>query len=200
MKNLVLKSFIASSLLASFAFANGAFIGVDVGYNFKSEFDLSTNEISNIQKAKDKNTELGIKGGYDFDMFKVYGGYYYQTEAKDKIISNLNTKIAWKIHKLVAGADWTPNITTDLKAVIGAYVGFSRIDAEISTKIIGRNFSNYGNNNGVVYGGKIGAAYSFDEHNEVEFGVKAEKSKYSEDKADYDVNIIGAYLGYSYKF
>ena len=61
-----------------------------------------------------------------------------------------------------------------------------------------------GNATGWILGAKVGAEYSINENNAVEFGLKADRTKYRS-IAKYDnVKIketnVGLYMGYTYKF
>ena len=53
-----------------------------------------------------------------------------------------------------------------------------------------------------LVGTRLGAEYSFDKNNALEFGIKADRSWYStdEDLDNLKSTDIGAYLGYTYKF
>ncbi|MEH1009615.1 hypothetical protein QM027_00200 [Campylobacter concisus] len=100
MKNCVLKSVLALSLAGSFALAQGGFVGVEGGYDFSSK--LKDNDGLSF---KDNRPNLGIKGGYDFDVARVYGGYFYHTEAKDNFNYTDNgvkhdVSIKWTTHKI----------------------------------------------------------------------------------------------------
>ena len=145
MKNCVLKSVLALSLAGSFALAQGGFVGVEGGYDFSSK--LKDNDGLSF---KDNRPNLGIKGGYDFDVARVYGGYFYHTEAKD----NFNytddgvkhdVSIKWTTHKFVVGGDYTPAITDNFKLIAGLYTGISVVNfkARLYTNTL-KNFNFWG--------------------------------------------------------
>ena len=201
MKNCVLKSVLALSLAGSFALAQGGFVGVEGGYDFSSKLKAKDG-IS----AKDSRPNIGIKGGYDFDVARVYGGYFYHTEAKDNksgalanISGNLDTK--WTTHKFVIGGDYTPAITDNFKLIAGLYTGISVMNfkSRLNTNVVRASYDV--TKSGWLLGTRLGAEYSFDGHNAIEFGVKADRSWYDADYAkDLKATDIGAYLGYTYKF
>ncbi|MCR4941687.1 MAG: porin family protein [Campylobacter sp.] len=184
MKKIFLKSLVASSLLASLALADdGVFIGLQTGYNFQSRAEGAHSE-----KYKDKNAEIGFKAGYDFDMFRAYGSYYYETQAKDK-------EAKWRSHNFIVGGDYTPMIFDDFKAVVGAYIGVAKVKLEDTSSNGGKD-----SDTGVVYGGKLGGAYDFDEHNQAELGFKAERLRFDTHHVKADINNYGIYMGYNFKF
>ena len=200
MKNCVLKSVLALSLASSFALAEGGFVGLEGGYDFSSKI---TSEGDGL---KDNRPNIGIKGGYDFDVARVYGGYFYHTEAKDNksgalanISGNLDTK--WTTHKFVVGGDYTPTIANNFKLIAGLYTGVSVINLKSHVKN-NKAWATYDlTQSGFLFGTRLGAEYSFDGHNAIEFGVKADRSWYDADYAeDLKATDIGAYLGYTYKF
>ena len=55
-----------------------------------------------------------------------------------------------------------------------------------------------------MLGARIGAEYSINENNAVEFGLKADRTKYSSiakyDNAKIKETNVGLYMGYTYKF
>ena len=198
MKNCVLKGVLALSLASSFALAQGGFVGLEGGYDFSSKLKAKDG-IS----AKDSRPNIGIKGGYDFDVARVYGGYFYHTEAKDNksgalanISGNLDTT-----HKFVIGGDYTPTIANNFKLIAGLYTGVSVINLKSHVKN-NKAWATYDlTQSGFLFGTRLGAEYSFDGHNAIEFGVKADRSWYDADYAeDLKATDIGAYLGYTYKF
>ena len=206
MKNCVLKSVLALSLAGSFALAQGGFVGVEGGYDFSSK--LKDNDGLSF---KDNRPNIGIKGGYDFDVARVYGGYFYHTEAKDNFNYTDNgvkhdVSIKWTTHKFVIGGDYTPTIGENLKLVAGLYTGLSilNLKANISASNGTKTYSNTYDvtKAGFLLGARLGAEYSFDKNNALEFGIKADRSWYStdEDLDNLKSTDIGAYLGYTYKF
>ena len=203
MKNCVLKGVLALSLASSFALAEGGFAGVEGGYDFSSK-------LTSGGSIKDNRPNIGIKGGYDFDTARVYGGYFYHTKAKDSdraTLDNITGKadFKWTTHKFVIGGDYTPTIGENLKLVAGLYTGLSilnlkaNISASNGTKTRSDTYDI--TKAGFLLGARLGAEYSFDKNNALEFGLKADRSWYSAEEFDsLKTTDIGAYLGYTYKF
>ena len=201
MKNCVLKGVLALSLASSFALAEGGFAGVEGGYDFSSKL---------AGGLKDNRPSIGIKGGYDFDTARVYGGYFYHTKAKDsdrETLDNITGKadFKWTTHKFVIGGDYTPTIGENLKLVAGLYTGLSilNLKANVSASNGTKTYSNTYDvtKAGFLLGARLGAEYSFDKNNALEFGLKADRSWYSAEEFDsLKTTDIGAYLGYTYKF
>ena len=203
MKNCVLKGVLALSLASSFALAEGGFAGVEGGYDFSSKLTIG-------DSIKDNRPNIGIKGGYDFDTARVYGGYFYHTKAKDsdrETLGNITGKadFKWTTHKFVIGGDYTPTIGENLKLVAGLYTGLSilnfkaNVSASNGTRTESATYDT--TKAGFLLGARLGAEYSFDKNNALEFGVKADRSWYDADYAeDLKATDIGAYLGYTYKF
>ena len=200
MKNCVLKSVLAFSLAGSFALAQGGFVGVEGGYDFSSKLTDDTGS------AKDSRPNIGIKGGYDFGVARVYGGYFYHTEGKKSNKGSVNgvsgtIDAKWTNHKLVVGGDYTPAITDNFKLIAGLYTGISIIDLNLEARSSTVRATYDLTQAGWLFGARLGAEYSFDEHNALEFGVKADRSWYDTDEIkNLKSTDIGAYLGYTYKF
>lgn len=205
MKNVVLKVALGLSLASAAALAQGAFVGVEGDYSFNS--NLTAKSDNGKSKAKKAQPGLGIKAGYDFDVARVYGGYFYHTEAKD----NFNytddgvkhdVSIKWTTHKFVVGGDYTPAITDNFKLIAGLYTGVSVVNfkARLYTNTLKATYDT--TKAGWLVGTRLGAEYSFDKNNALEFGIKADRSWYStdEDLDNLKSTDIGAYLGYTYKF
>ena len=200
MKNCVLKSVLALSLAGSFALAQGGFVGLEGGYDFSSKI---TSEGDGL---KDNRPNIGIKGGYDFDVARVYGGYFYHAEAKNSENDTLNgvdgtVNMKWTTHKFVVGGDYTPTIANNFKLVAGLYTGLSVIDLNLEARSSTVRATYDLTQAGWLFGARLGAEYSFDEHNALEFGVKADRSWYDTDEIkNLKSTDVGAYLGYTYKF
>lgn len=203
MKSLGFKLVLLSSLACLNAFAEGAFIGIDTDYSFRSEHKIKNGDDENV-KFNDGQFGVGLKAGYDFDGFRVYAKYSYDPKAS-KYFSDAKEDVKWETHKFVVGADYTPAINDDFKFVAGGYAGYVRQNFNLRP-----NNSKYNENfsiNGIVLGAKVGGIYNIDKHNEIEFGYNIEYAKYS-NKAlldggasnnHYETNH-GLYLGYNYKF
>ena len=192
MKNCVLKSVLALSLASSFALAEGGFVGLEGGYDFSSK-------LTSGDSIKDSRPNIGIKGGYDYDVARVYGGYFYHAEAKDNYSNILDAK--WTNHKFVIGGDYTPTIAENFKLVAGLYTGLSVINFNATANTNAGRLIYDVTKSGWLFGTKLGGEYSFDKNNVLEFGLKADKSWYSSsDYVDLKTTDVGAYIGYTYKF
>ncbi len=199
MKNVVLKVALGLSLASAAALAQGAFVGVEGDYSFSSK--LKANSDNGTTKVKKAQPGLGLKAGYDFDVARVYGAYIYDFQAKKSLGDEDGTIIKWKTHKFIVGADYTPNVAKDLKLVLGGYTGFSKL------KLRGGDAENpmeSASTNGWILGARVGAEYSINENNAVEFGLKADRTDYGKiskfDFVDTKETNIGLYMGYTYKF
>ena len=199
MKNVVLKVALGLSLASAVALAQGAFVGVEGDYSFNS--NLTAKSDNGKSKAKKAQPGLGIKAGYDFDVARVYGAYIYDFKVKKTANDEDKSVAEWKTHKFIVGADYTPSVAKDLKLVLGGYTGFSKL------KLRGGDAENpmeSASTNGWILGAKVGAEYSINENNAVEFGLKADRTKYRSiakyDNAKIKETNVGLYMGYTYKF
>ena len=199
MKNVVLKVALSLSLASATALAQGAFVGVEGDYSFNS--NLTAKSDNGKSKAKKAQPGLGIKAGYDFDVARVYGAYIYDFKVKKTANDEDKSVAEWKTHKFIVGADYTPSVAKDLKLVLGGYTGFSKL------KLRGGDAENpmeSASTNGWILGAKVGAEYSINENNAVEFGIKADRTDYGKiskfDMIDAKETNIGLYMGYTYKF
>ncbi len=61
-----------------------------------------------------------------------------------------------------------------------------------------------GNATGWILGARVGAEYSINENNAVEFGLKADRTDYGKiskfNLVDIKETNVGLYMGYTYKF
>ena len=200
MKNIVLKVALGLSLASAAALAQGAFVGVEGDYSFGSKLKVKRSDGSkdSIKKAQ---PGLGIKAGYDFDVARVYGAYIYDFQAKKSLGDEDGTVIKWKTHKFIVGADYTPSVAKDLKLVLGGYTGFSKLKMDVFDTHDG---SEKGNATGWILGARVGAEYSINENNAVEFGLKADRTDYGKiskfNLVDIKETNLGLYMGYTYKF
>ena len=199
MKNVVLKVALGLSLASAAALAQGAFVGVEGDYSFNS--NLTAKSDNGKSKAKKAQPGLGIKAGYDFDVARVYGAYIYDFQAKKSLGDEDGTVVKWNTHKFIVGVDYTPSVTKDLKLVLGGYTGFSKL------KLRGGDAENpmeSASTNGWILGARVGAEYSINENNAVEFGIKADRTDYGKiskfDFVDTKETNVGLYMGYTYKF
>ena len=199
MKNVVLKVALGLSLASAAALAQGAFVGVEGDYSFGS--NLTAKSDNGKSKAKKAQPGLGIKAGYDFDVARVYGAYIYDFQAKKSLGDEDGTIIKWKTHKFIVGADYTPSVAKDLKLILGGYTGFSKLKLDVFDTHDG---SEKGNATGWILGARVGAEYSINENNAVEFGLKADRTDYGKinkfNLVDIKETNVGLYMGYTYKF
>ena len=74
------------ALASTAALAQGAFVGGEGYYSFNSK--IKTKNIANSERNNFKKGHygLGFYGGYDFDSYRVYGGYYYDFKARKKTL------------------------------------------------------------------------------------------------------------------
>ena len=200
MKNVVLKVALGLSLASAAALAQGAFVGVEGDYSFGSKLTVKGDDGSKI-KFKKAQSGLGLKAGYDFDVARVYGAYIYDFQAKKSLSDEDGTIIKWKTHKFIVGADYTPSVAKDLKLVLGGYTGFSKLKMDVFDTHDG---SEKGNATGWILGARVGAEYSINENNAVEFGLKADRTDYGKiskfNLVDIKETNVGLYMGYTYKF
>ena len=199
MKNVVLKVALGLSLASAAALAQGAFVGFEGDYSFNS--NLTAKSDNGKSKAKKAQPGLGIKAGYDFDVARVYGAYIYDFKVKKTANDEDKSVAEWKTHKFIVGANYTPSVAKDLKLVLGGYTGFSKL------KLRGGDAENpmeSASTNGWILGARVGAEYSINENNAVEFGLKADRTKYHSiakyDNAKIKETNVGLYMGYTYKF
>ena len=195
MKSSFLKASMIACAVCSFAMAEGAFIGYEGGYSFASNWKEKTTdgESGSVRKGQFNS---GVKAGYDFDSFRAYGAYFYNFQTKKELEDDGEKYIIkWNKHSFLAGADYTPSITSDVKLVAGAYTGVSRIKFKVD------NSDSAQHSTGLVLGTKLGAAYLLDQNNILEAGVKADYTFYKKiDEVKVRESNIGLYVGYTYKF
>ena len=199
MKNVVLKVALGLSLASAAALAQGAFVGVEGDYSFGSNMKAKSDK--GITKVKKAQPGIGLKAGYDFDSFRVYGAYIYDFQAKKSLGNEDGTIVKWKTHKFIVGADYTPSVAKNLKLVLGGYTGFSKLKLDVFDTHDG---SEKGNATGWILGARFGAEYSINENNAVEFGLKADRTDYGKiskfNLVDIKETNVGLYMGYTYKF
>ena len=199
MKNVVLKVALGLSLASAAALAQGAFVGVEGDYSFNS--NLIAKSDNGKSKAKKAQPGLGLKAGYDFDVARVYGAYIYDFQAKKSLGDEDGTVVKWNTHKFIVGADYTPSVAKDLKLILGGYTGFSKLKLDVFDTHDG---SEKGNATGWILGAKVGAEYSINENDAVEFGLKADRTDYGKinkfNLVDIKETNVGLYMGYTYKF
>lgn len=214
--NLITKLILANFLAVNLACGDGLFVGAKASYNFKQdtkgtlEIPLSAMSIVNNSNSS-TNTEdkysLGVKFGYDFDLWRAYTAFVYNPGGEETISDTVDF-ISAKAYSsdLLIGADWTPNLSKDFKAVAGIVIGVSRHTTEASLSSSSLIYKAEINQTGFVYGLKLGGIYELNNHNEIEFGFKANRAEYS-NKNSVNFNIVnlkrttaGVFIGYNYKF
>ena len=194
MKSSFLKASMIACAVCSFAMAEGAFIGYEGGYSFASNVKLSeANDGARLRKGQFNS---GVKAGYDFDSFRAYGAYFYSFQTKKQIEDDDDRfTVKWKKHSLLAGVDYTPSITKDIKLVAGGYTGVSRLS--ITRDDVNKKFYD----TGFVLGAKFGAEYLLDQNNILEAGIKTDYTFYkADDVSRVRESNIGLCVGYTYKF
>ena len=194
MKSSFLKASMIACAVCSFAMAEGAFIGYEGGYSFASNVKLSeANDGARLRKGQFNS---GVKAGYDFDSFRAYGAYFYSFQTKRQIEDDDDRfTVKWKKHSLLAGVDYTPSITENIKLVAGGYTGVSRL--AITRDDVNKKFYD----TGFVLGAKFGAEYLLDQNNILEAGIKTDYTFYkADDVSRVRESNIGLYVGYTYKF
>ena len=200
MKNVVLKVALGLSLASAAALAQGAFVGVEGDYSFGSKLTVKGDDGSKI-KFKKAQPGLGIKAGYDFDVARVFGAYIYDFQAKKSLGDEDGTVVKWNTHKFIVGADYTPSVAKDIKLILGGYTGFSKLKLDVFDTHDG---SEKGNATGWILGARVGAEYSINKNNAVEFGLKADRTDYGKiskfNLVDIKETNVGLYMGYTYKF
>ena len=209
MKNKILIAAFAAAVCVSASFGEGAYIGLEGDYSFKSSITTKWSDEDGSGTNKDRKAQaaLGFKGGYDFGIARAYGEYLYDFKASKTGTDEDGTfKHEWSKHNLIAGADFTPEITSGFKLVAGGYTGVSFLKYKDSySDFDGSSGSLSKTVPGWVIGAKLGGIYGFDTHHEIEFGYKADYTRYKANKLGKDVDKIyetnhGLYLGYNFKF
>ena len=205
---------------SSIAAAEGVFVGGALDAQ-SSKLKASScqspsgHDLDCSDKLSGSRMGLGLKAGYDFGQFRVYGQYQHNFKAKEtihethsfngKVMSVYDEELSWKTDDLTVGADFTPSFSDSFKGLIGGYLGYSHL--KYNYKDTGTYPDSFGfNANGIVYGARLGGIYNFNEHNELEFGVKAEQANYKRhtdedgDSFKPKTTNYGAFVGYNYKF
>ena len=207
----------ATAILSSSAAAQGGFVGVE-GALLQSQLKLDYPFSNLLDDPKDTSMELGLKGGYDFDTFRILGGYSYRSQGSQKY--NLRSgndfndfidgEFSWQTNNIFLGVNYTPSLSNNFKLSLGAYTGLSIVKGEFTgqAQFTAQNRNGtyrreYSDNSvtkvGSILGGKLGAIYEVVENNEIEFGIKGDYQ--TTNITEYN-NIInyGLYVGYNYKF
>ena len=211
--NLIAKLVLASSLAVSLACSEGLFVGAQGDYNFKStEFDVQI-ATSGATSETDSDTAFGLKVGYDFDLWRLYGSYIFGSGGSFSHASGAEVlSVDSDTSDLLIGASWTPRINDKLKAIAGVYAGYSYFDIDVYYAGPGIVLSQNTKLNGLIYGARVGGIYEFNNKHEIEFGLKYGQVKYSDKETinlspaiSVDMKNVkrsdgGIFIGYNYKF
>ena len=202
----------ATAILSSSAAAQGGFVGVE-GALLQSQLKLDYPFSNLLDDPKDTSMELGLKGGYDFDTFRIWGGLSLRTAGSQIYNSNLtngsdtvkiNGKFIWQTNNILLGVNYTPPLNYKYKLSLGAYTGLSIVKGEFNGEVTSPNVANalgYDSKSGVgnLFGAKLGAIYEVDTNNEIEFGIKGDYQTTTIDEYN-NIRNYGLYIGYNLKF
>ncbi|MEE3744839.1 hypothetical protein [Campylobacter porcelli] len=200
----------ATAILSSNAVAQGGFIGIE-GALLQSQVALDEIYPSIIDDPKDTSVELGFKGGYDFDTFRIWGGLSLRTTGSQKYnlsdgVNFIDGEVSWQTYNFLVGINYTPSLSDNFKLSLGAYTGISFVKGEFSGQaqytsgIYTYTLDNSSTTGtGALIGLKIGGIYEVVKNNEIEFGVKGDYQTTGIDEFDNILNY-GIYVGYNYKF
>ena len=202
----------ATAILSSSAAAQGGFVGVE-GALLQSQLKLDYPFSNLLDDPKDTSMELGLKGGYDFDTFRIWGGLSLRTAGSQIYNSNLtngsdtvkiNGKFIWQTNNILLGVNYTPPLNYKYKLSLGAYTGLSIVKGEFNGEVTSSNVANalgYDSKSGVgnLFGAKLGAIYEVDRNNEIEFGIKGDYQTTTIDEYN-NIRNYGLYIGYNLKF
>lgn len=179
----------------NFAFARGGgFLGVELGLN---ELTAEFNEP--YQTPNGIYSKIGLKGGYDFDIARIYGQYNFGSEPL-KNEHKINNR------EFVLGIDFTPTLINNFKLLAGLYTGISKIELAARTSIGFRHKYKKEPVSGGLIGIKIGAMYDIDTHSFIEFGMKKDRALYkTKENKEMDSDYFRfaksvIFMGYTYKF
>ena len=201
------------------AAAEGVFVGgsLDAQHTKIKDSDCEPGENCSLSSGR---MGLGLKAGYDFGQFRVYGQYQHNFKAKTsetsdyyyngQLTSRDEGEYSWTTNDLTVGAVYTPSFTDNFKGLVGGYLGYSKFKYKYNVQhydsqgIYRKTGADSWSANGFLYGMRLGGIYSFNQNNELEFGVKAEQVRYKakEDGESFKFksNNYGAFVGYNYKF
>jgi hypothetical protein len=197
--------------------SSGLFIGVEGGYSFSYTY-LDTILEDQVNGRKYEGYILDEYDDYDdgvFDYGVKIGWYFKNSDMKAYVSYQRNTKaenndgykeFSDKVSKILLGYDAVFAKAGDFRFVGGGTLGYANMKLRID------DYS--ATYDGFDIGGKAGAIYDLNLHNEIEFGLKTNYSFYKEktvgsrqiNSRNYDINIrpyqfsLGVYLGYNFKF
>ena len=203
----------ATAILSSSAAAQGGFIGAE-GALLQSKLKLDYPFLNQLDDPKDSSMEFGLKAGYDFDTFRIWGGLSLRTEGSQIYNNpnltngidtlNINGKFIWQTNNILLGVNYTPPLNYKYKLSLGAYTGLSIVKGEFNGEVQSTNVANqlgYDSKSGVgnLFGAKLGAIYEVDKNNEIEFGIKGDYQTTTIDEYN-NIRNYGLYIGYNLKF
>ncbi|MDL0089088.1 outer membrane beta-barrel protein [Campylobacter gastrosuis] len=192
MKNLTIKALAVGVCAVSFAMADGSYFGVNGGYsNVK------------IDDFKESVPTFGIVGGADFDTHRIYGGYNYNTQAKENYFEDdLKGDAKVSSHEFIVGADLTPEISSSFRLFLGSYLGLlvGQFKANATDGTI--SVSTRETLTGFLVGARAGMLFDLNEANQIEFGAKVDKTWFKDGDIFKDIKQTkyGGYVGYNHKF
>ncbi|MGH1601252.1 outer membrane beta-barrel protein [Campylobacter majalis] len=210
LKSKILVAALTASACVSVAVADDAYMGVEADYSFKSSTKVKLVHDSDV-KFSDAQPGLGLKAGYDFGVWRAYGAYIYDFQAsKNGADSTEIWTNKWITHKFIVGTDYTPQVASGFKALVGAYAGLSimKVDRTWTEFNAAGAVDESGTDKlsftGYLIGAKVGGIYEINANNEIEFGYKFDRTDYGSSSkhrvSDMKETNHGIYLGYNYKF
>lgn len=127
--------------LCSEVMAEGAFVGIESDYAFKTKLKLDITDIADGD-AKDAQPALCLKFGYDLDNFRIYTSYMHDFTAKDSDSQTSmgvqeNAKLEWKKNSLLLGADFTPSINNYFRFLAGGFIGYTKTKVDLQYRATG---------------------------------------------------------------
>ena len=203
----------ATAILSSSAAAQGGFVGVE-GALLQSQLKLDYPFSNLLDDPKDTSMELGLKAGYDFDTFRILGGYSYRSQGSQKY--NLRSgndfndfidgEFSWQTNNIFLGVNYTPSLSNNFKLSLGAYTGLSIVKGEFNGQAESLNASGpytlgYHSKSGVgnLFGAQLRGIYEVDRNNKIEFGIKGDYQTTTIHEYN-NIRNYGLYVGYNLKF
>ena len=219
---------LASSIISSAAanWYDNILIGAEIGSNFasvepKDNVTYTTGGTYSVDSSSGSVMDYGIKVGYDFDLWRVYGAFIYNNGQDFNYFSPYYTsRLDFNVENdsldFLLGAAWTPQISNKFKMLLGPYLGYSVLRTDVSLKtsnsgVITSYEERSYTQNGIIYGARLGGIFTIAGHHEIDFGVKYDSVKYSDKDrfvsgsfsftpTDIKRSGAGIYVGYNYKF
>ncbi|MDW5415521.1 porin [Iodobacter sp. CM08] len=165
MKKNILASLILSTLIASPAFAEGFYIGADVGSSNMS-VDVNNNSLDK------NNTAWGINGGYKFSPYLAAElGYRDFGKAEENYYGLANASVKANAVQASVLASYPFNDAFSVFGRLG--VASIKVTAEINADVLAYSKSNEKTETKALFG--IGAQYAFNKN----FSLRAEYNQYA---------------------